>query len=240
MRKPKAKSNGPVLQSQHEIQTQPVASTQDTVFINGGSFKIILLVDSMETMGKKKSNLDATIQQLNERKVQFEVRRLSVGDFLWICRDKDNREVLLPYIVERKRMDDLAGSIKDGRFNEQKFRLKACGVQNVIYLIENKGSNQFVGLPIANLLQAGTNNQVQNEFSVKFTDSHADSMMYLSVLTNILIKTFKVRRYIPTVGVGLALWAFGHVGPRPFNKLSSYDARYAFSSQFGTVCCGLS
>ncbi|KAG4075406.1 hypothetical protein HA402_015059 [Bradysia odoriphaga] len=200
IRKPAAKSSAPVIQSQQETQTQTESGsqTQDTVFINGGSFTIILLVDSMETMGKKKSNLDVTIQQLTQRKVQFEVRRLSVGDFLWICRDKDNREVILPYIVERKRMDDLAGSIKDGRFNEQKFRLKACGVQNVIYLIENKGSNQFVGLPIANLLQAGTNNQVQNDFSVKFTDSHADSMMYLSVLTNILIRTYKDKNLMVT------------------------------------------
>ena len=31
-----------------------------------------------------------------------------------------SREVILEYIVERKRMDDLAGSIIDGRFKEQK------------------------------------------------------------------------------------------------------------------------
>lgn len=31
-----------------------------------------------------------------------------------------SREAVLEYIVERKRMDDLAGSIMDGRFNEQK------------------------------------------------------------------------------------------------------------------------
>lgn len=31
-----------------------------------------------------------------------------------------SREVVLDYIVERKRMDDLAGSIVDGRFYEQK------------------------------------------------------------------------------------------------------------------------
>ena len=30
------------------------------------------------------------------------------------------RELMLDYIVERKRMDDLAGSIIDGRFHEQK------------------------------------------------------------------------------------------------------------------------
>ena len=30
------------------------------------------------------------------------------------------KEVVLNYIIERKRMDDLAGSITDGRFKEQK------------------------------------------------------------------------------------------------------------------------
>lgn len=186
--------------NQHEEDVhagQSSFSTQqqntDTVFMTGGSFTIILLVDTQETAGKTKRNLDATIQQLTEKNIKFEVRRLSVGDFLWICRDKENREVILPYIVERKRMDDLAGSIKDGRFKEQKFRLKDCGIQNVIYMIESKGSNQFLGLPISTLLQNATNTQVQNDFSVKYTDSHADSMLCLSVLTNILIKTYKVR-----------------------------------------------
>lgn len=57
----------------------------------------------------------------------FEVRHLKVGDFAWICRPRRHPatgtnipELILPYIVERKRMDDLARSIKDGRFHEQK------------------------------------------------------------------------------------------------------------------------
>lgn len=183
--------NGRSSSTSQSCDVNPLQST-NTVFMNGGTFTIILLVDTQETVGKAKRNLDATVQMLTEKKLKFEVRRLSVGDFLWICRDKENREVLLPYIVERKRMDDLAGSIKDGRFHEQKFRLKDSGVQNVIYLIESKGSNQFLGLPISNLLQAGTNTQVHNDFSVKFTDSHADSILYLWVLTNILIETYKV------------------------------------------------
>ena len=36
------------------------------------------------------------------------------------------REVVLDYIVERKRMDDLCGSIIDGRFREQKVYLLSC------------------------------------------------------------------------------------------------------------------
>lgn len=201
MKKPTVKQSTAANPIEQEIQTeQSPSGTQEqrtnTVFMTGGSFKIILLVDTQETAGKTKRTLDATIQQLTEKNVNFEVRRLSVGDFLWICRDSENREVLLPYIVERKRMDDLAGSIKDRRYHEQKFRLKDSGVQNVIYLIESKGSNQFLGLPLSTCLQAGTNTQVQDDFSVKFTDSHADSMLYLSVLTNILIETYKVRRLV--------------------------------------------
>ena len=33
-------------------------------------------------------------------------------------------EVILEYIIERKRMDDLAESIIDGRFKEQKVNIK--------------------------------------------------------------------------------------------------------------------
>lgn len=142
--------------------------------------------------------MDATIQSLEQYKVAYEVRRLSVGDFLWICRDTRDAsvELVLPHIVERKRMDDLASSIKDGRFHEQKFRLSDCGLANKIYLIESRGSNAHVGLPLQNLLQAATNTQVHSKFSIKFTDSINDSMFYLSVMTNSLIKMFKVFRPI--------------------------------------------
>lgn len=89
-------------------------------------------------------------------------------------------------------MDDLASSIKDGRFHEQKFRLCDCGLHNKIYMIENRGNNTHVGLPLTNLLQAATNTLVQNGFTVKFTDSNENSMFYLSVMSNLLIKMYAV------------------------------------------------
>lgn len=147
-----------------------------------------------EYFRKSKRQLDSTLKALEQRKIEFEVRRLSVGDFLWICRDeaKMDCELVLPYIVERKRMDDLASSIKDGRFHEQKFRLSDCGLPNKIYMIENRGNNAHVGLPLTNLLQAATNTMVQNGFTVKFTDSNDDSMLYLSIMTNSIIKMYAV------------------------------------------------
>lgn len=155
-------------------------------------YEVILLVDTQETIGKSKAHLDRTIQELNRYKVAHEVRRLSVGDFLWIARDNAGHELVLPYIVERKRKDDLASSIKDGRFYEQKYRLKQCGLENVIYLIESIGGNdQSLGLPIQNLLQAATNTAVQNGFQVRFTDNNPHSVMFLHVVSSHLNKLYQ-------------------------------------------------
>lgn len=124
-----------------------------------------------------------------------EVRKLNVGDFLWIAQhkiDKSN-ELVLPYIIERKRLDDLSSSIKDGRFHEQKFRLKQCGVQNAIYLIENhmKGGKIQTGLPLSTLLQAATNTQIHSNFQVKFTENSQHTILYLTVITSFIENIFK-------------------------------------------------
>uniref|UniRef100_A0A182VU48 Crossover junction endonuclease MUS81 n=1 Tax=Anopheles minimus TaxID=112268 RepID=A0A182VU48_9DIPT len=147
--------------------------------------KVILLVDTGETIGKTKSNLDRTLQQLAQHSIEHEVRRLSVGDFAWLVKDDSKREFLLPYILERKRIDDLASSIKDGRFHEQKFRLKQCGLSNVIYLIEHLGNNRQVGVPETTLTQAALNTYVQG-FIVKYTENHHHTVLYLAIMTNFL------------------------------------------------------
>lgn len=52
--------------------------------------------------------------------VPFETRRLVVGDFGWMAKPRPSsafqKELMLPYIVERKRLDDLKSSIIDKRF----------------------------------------------------------------------------------------------------------------------------
>lgn len=60
------------------------------------------------------------MKELEAEGVTLEVRSLKVGDFAWLSRNSAGQELLLPYIIERKRLDDLASSIKDGRFHEQK------------------------------------------------------------------------------------------------------------------------
>lgn len=68
------------------------------------------------------------IGRLKAEKVEFEIKRLPLGDIIF-----SNNGVTA--IVERKRTDDFAASISDGRWREQKSRLMNSGCL-VIYLIE--------------------------------------------------------------------------------------------------------
>ncbi|XP_014471574.1 PREDICTED: crossover junction endonuclease MUS81, partial [Dinoponera quadriceps] len=177
------------------VSANEIASRQvdRQIHFEPNTFDIILLVDTQETCGGKgKSQYDSTLIELTQLDVMFEVRCLKVGDFAWIakCR-KTNDELILPYIVERKRMDDLSASIIDGRFYEQKFRLKQSGIENLIYIVESMDKNARFSIPLPSLLQASVNCLVQDNFTVKYTRSHKDSMSYLSCATKTLIKIYK-------------------------------------------------
>lgn len=171
---------------------------QKNIYLESSKFDIILLVDTQEISGgKTKPQHDDTIKELTKLDVLFEIRHLKVGDFAWIARCKRKKiELILPYIVERKRIDDLNASIIDGRFHEQKYRLKQSGITNLIYIIEDHEKNQKLTIPYSSLMQASINTLIQDDFSLKYTKSHKDSMFYLSSLTRILIKTFKDKNLI--------------------------------------------
>lgn len=139
---------------------------------------------------------DPTVAQFNKYllHLKHEYTSLKVGDFTWIARHKANndQELVLPYIVERKRMDDLGSSIKYGRFHEQKFRLRKCGLDNVIYLVESYGSNKHVGLPVKTLMQALANTRAHDGFKVHMTDSLTCSARFLAMLTKRLTIEYEV------------------------------------------------
>lgn len=75
------------------------------------------------------------------------------------------------------------------RYHEQKFRLKKCGIDNKIYLIE---SHVNYGLPLSNLRQAATNTAIQDNFHVKFTETPSSTVRYLTELTRTLHELFQV------------------------------------------------
>ena len=77
--------------------------------------------------------LNAYLVQFNLNNITIIIESLDVGDLI-IC-DDDDKEKL---IIERKSLNDLASSIKDGRYVEQSLRLSHFSLHNhnIIYLIE--------------------------------------------------------------------------------------------------------
>jgi len=114
---------------------------------------------------------------------------------------ESKEEIVLNYIVERKRIDDLASSIVDGRFKEQKFRLSKCGADDVIYLVEEKKSIEHtVKLDPDRLETAMIHSQIHDDFFLKRTDSFDDTLGYLSVLTFQIENIYKKKRLVAVGG----------------------------------------
>ncbi|KAK2500072.1 hypothetical protein MC885_010472 [Smutsia gigantea] len=160
---------------------------QPPLELGPGEYRVLLCVDVGETKGA--GHRSELLRQLQRLHVTHMVRKLHVGDFVWVAQETRPRnparpgELVLDHIVERKRLDDLCSSIIDGRFREQKFRLKRCGLGHRVYLVEEHGSVHKLSLPESTLLQAITNTQVIDGFFVKHTADIKESAAYLALLT---------------------------------------------------------
>jgi len=73
---------------------------------------------------------NSLIKLLEENKIVFIKKNLEIGDIHFIENDK------IIYILERKTINDLGASIKDGRYKEQKMRLLSNHSNNIYYIIE--------------------------------------------------------------------------------------------------------
>ncbi|RPA80826.1 ERCC4-domain-containing protein [Ascobolus immersus RN42] len=160
------------------------------------SFTVHLILDNRE---KSSRNAPDHIQEtmLRLHQLQAMTRPLSLGDVQWIAKHKETgQEVVLDFIVERKRMDDLVSSIKDGRLREQKFRLKRSGISSVIYIIENyssrvgterlMGNGASFGVPVEAIESTISGMQVNDDIFVKRTDRIEETVRYLATITKFL------------------------------------------------------
>ena len=109
--------------------------------------KDLIALLQLKTMNDSNDNNDKN----KNNSIKLKVDNLKIGDVAFIETDKNENEIgdeLL--IFERKSLNDLASSIKDGRYAEQSFRLdgyQAVPNHNIVYLIEGDLSkyreNQF-------------------------------------------------------------------------------------------------
>jgi crossover junction endonuclease MUS81 len=91
----------------------------------------------------READLLKNIQHLIESVEQFknlvvETKNLSLGDISLIEKREKEEESVNHLLIERKTISDLVSSIKDGRYNEQSFRLNELAIHNhnILYLIE--------------------------------------------------------------------------------------------------------
>lgn len=179
------------------------------ILLQRGTFTVHLVLDVREIRARQ--DRDYMQNELSKRGTQPIMRSLELGDALWVakCHDPaflaangaEGDEVLLDWIVERKRLDDLVGSIKDGRFHEQKFRLRKSGVKNVVYIIEEISMNADHFQKYEEAVQSAiASTQVVNGYFVKKTQKMDDTIRYLARMTVLLKDIYEKKplRIIPT------------------------------------------
>jgi len=91
-----------------------------------------LLIDLREP--KSLVSYIISLNEMSNSKITIIQKNLTIGDYIFYD-EVSNKELL---IIERKSLADLEASIKDGRYNEQSFRLNEANLHNhnIIYLLE--------------------------------------------------------------------------------------------------------
>uniref|UniRef100_A0A0D9VA69 Crossover junction endonuclease MUS81 n=1 Tax=Leersia perrieri TaxID=77586 RepID=A0A0D9VA69_9ORYZ len=120
--------------------------------------------------------------------VPVEIKHLPVGDGIWIARDRKlHTEYVLDFIVERKNVADLDGSILDNRYKLQKLRLQKCGLRKLIYLVEGDPNPLDASERIKT---ACFTTEILEGFDVQRTIGYADTVRKYGYLTCSIIEYY--------------------------------------------------
>lgn len=186
----------------HQRPLTPDTACEDLITLPAGGFEVKMALDMREV--RTKTDRDYISGELKKLGVVPMIRSLPLGDILWVAvadpqysdklraanmadGEEGNLEIVLEHIVERKRLDDLISSIKDGRFHEQKFRLRKSGIKHVTYLIEEYSLSAEKSDKYGEAVESAiAGMQVVNGYFVKQTAKIDDSIQYLARMTKTL------------------------------------------------------
>ncbi|KAJ2556361.1 Crossover junction endonuclease mus81 [Coemansia sp. RSA 1933] len=191
---------------QSSISGATEVELSDLALYPKGEYDVILVVDSREVH----SSADRALiqRELEDQDVQIEIRSLTVGDYLWIARTKKTGmyrhlpDIVLDCVVERKRMDDLCASIRDGRYREQHSRIHGTGFTNVFYVVEGNDPDAVSRLGENIVNSALSRIQVQHGFHLKRPPSFEVTLRLLRQLTRGLQNMLGDIHAIPDALVG--------------------------------------
>lgn len=158
-----------------------------------GEYEIVLVLDNREV--QMKTDRAYFQRKLAEKGVKCVTRSLDLGDVIWVARKKnssnDSEELFLDYVIERKRLDDLITSIKDGRYVEQKTRLRVCGAEKVIYLVEEYNREAVVNQSVLAVQTVMSSLQITEGFYLRRTDSIDETITFLVSATKLMNRIYQ-------------------------------------------------
>tara|TARA_Y100000768_G_C23976975_1_gene683571 strand:+ start:1701 stop:2474 length:774 start_codon:yes stop_codon:yes gene_type:complete len=148
---------------------------------------MILYIDNREP--------DTIIEQLNflnnSLNITITKKNLDIGDYL--IYDEINQKPVI--LIERKSYNDLLSSIKDGRYNEQSYRLNNYELNNhnIFYLIEGNINTQLKQSQKI-LYSAIFSLNYYKGFSIYYSNNLSDTA---KIIFNIISKLIKEKNKIP-------------------------------------------
>lgn len=135
--------------------------------------------------------------------IKYQTEPMDVGDIQIRTYNKETDEYSIELIIERKEGKDLAASIKDGRYEEQKARIASAfsdtfGPKNVYYLIEKfpepNGVYGYDKTIRKAMWSSITNTLYRDNYQVFQSKNVTESAEFISSLKNTVHK-FKLGKY---------------------------------------------
>ena len=135
----------------------------------------------------------------NKKIIKYEIKQLDIGDILIYVNDE------LFIVIERKTINDLISSIMDGRYREQKLRLKALMEKHnrqlkIIYLIEGKliGKRKS-SIPNSTVWSTMCKLIMRDNFIVFRSKSIKESVNFIKTMSSKAVESYKANEYITSL-----------------------------------------
>ncbi|KAE8038325.1 hypothetical protein FH972_010848 [Carpinus fangiana] len=155
------------------------------------AYEVILILDDREQFATHGSRSRRIIENIcSQFKIKILVRRLPVGDAIWIaCHKYVDSEYVLDFIVERKNVGDLCFSIRDNRYRDQKLRLLVL-ILILMSLFQIKAS-QPTYQPFNPVPCSCFTTEILEGFDVQRTSGLADTLKKYGYLTRAISQYYK-------------------------------------------------
>ncbi|KAE8686654.1 Crossover junction endonuclease MUS81 [Hibiscus syriacus] len=153
-------------------------------------YEVILILDDREQFTSQGARSKKMLEKIcAEFKIKTNVRRLPIGDGIWIARHKYlSNEYVLDFIVERKNVNDLRSSIRDNRYRDQKLKLLRSGLKKLIYLVEGDPNSSEAAESIKT---ACFTTEILEGFDVQRTSGLHDTLRKYAHLTRAITQYYK-------------------------------------------------